>query len=60
LADFHFRVEKQFSSSRTTVCVMRLADPNTRRDELAQLAGGENDENAIAFADSLLKQAQVQ
>jgi len=40
--------------------VMRLADPNTRRDELAQLAGGDNDENAIAFADSLLKQAQVQ
>ncbi len=60
LADFHFRVEKQFSSSRTTVSVMRLADPNTRRDELAQLAGGDNDENAIAFADSLLKQAQVQ
>ena len=60
LADFHFRVEKQFSTSRTTVSVVRLCDPNTRRDELAQLAGGDNDENAIAFADSLLKQAQLQ
>ncbi|AFZ43920.1 DNA replication and repair protein RecN [Halothece sp. PCC 7418] len=59
LADFHFRVEKQFSTSRTTVSVMRLSDPDTRRDELAQLAGGDNDENAIAFADSLLKQAQL-
>jgi DNA repair protein RecN (Recombination protein N) len=57
LADFHFRVEKQFSSSRTTVSVVRLADADTRRDELAQLAGGDQDENAIAFADSLLKQA---
>lgn len=60
LADFHFRVEKQFSSSRTTVSVIRLNDADTRRNELAQLAGGDNDENAIAFADSLLKQAQTQ
>jgi len=57
LANFHFRVEKQFSSSRTTVSVMRLADSDTRRNELAQLAGGDNDETAIAFAESLLKQA---
>ena len=57
LADFHFRVEKQFSASRTTVSVVRLADADNRRDELAQLAGGDQDENAIAFADSLLKQA---
>lgn len=57
LADCHFRVEKQFSSSRTTVSVSRLADADTRRDELAQLAGGDKDENAIAFAESLLKQA---
>jgi len=60
LADVHFRVQKQFSSSRTTVSVMCLADPDTRRNELAQLAGGEHDENAIAFAESLLKQAHSQ
>ncbi len=60
LADAHFRVQKQFSSSRTTVSVMRLADSDTRRNELAQLAGGEHDENAIAFAESLLKQAHSQ
>ncbi|PSO49366.1 MAG: DNA repair protein RecN [Cyanobacteria bacterium SW_9_44_58] len=57
LADLHLRVEKQFSASRTVVAVIRLTDPKTRRDELAQLAGGDKDENAIAFADSLLKQA---
>ena len=60
LADIHFRVQKQFSSSRTTVSVMCLVDPDTRRNELAQLAGGEHDENAIAFAESLLKQAHSQ
>lgn len=60
LAAFHFRVEKQFSSSRTRVSVTRLADSDTRRNELAQLAGGDNEETAIAFADSLLKQAQMQ
>lgn len=59
LANTHFRVEKQFSSSRTVVSVIQLADINTRRDELAQLAGGEKDENAIAFAESLLKQAHT-
>ncbi|MFP4133827.1 MAG: DNA repair protein RecN [Halothece sp.] len=59
LADTHFRVEKQFSASRTVVSVIQLADINTRRDELAQLAGGEKDENAIAFAESLLKQAHT-
>jgi len=57
LADLHLRVEKQFSASRTVVAVIWLTDPKTRRDELAQLAGGDKDENAIAFADSLLKQA---
>jgi len=59
LADLHLRVEKQFSASRTVVSVIKLIDTETRRDELAQLAGGEKDENAIAFADSLLKQANV-
>ncbi|QDZ41169.1 DNA repair protein RecN [Euhalothece natronophila Z-M001] len=59
LAHTHFRVEKQFSHSRTMVSVIQLADINTRRDELAQLAGGEKDENAIAFAESLLKQAHI-
>ncbi len=58
MADSHFRVEKQFSSSRTVVSVLSLNDRETRREELAQLAGGYSNENAIAFADSLLQQAE--
>jgi DNA repair protein RecN (Recombination protein N) len=41
---------------RTIVRVMPL-DEQQRREELAQLAGGQSDQEAIAFADSLLLQA---
>jgi DNA repair protein RecN (Recombination protein N) len=41
---------------RTVVRVMPLSD-HQRREELAQLAGGKSDQDAIAFADSLLTQA---
>ncbi|MCU0569537.1 MAG: DNA repair protein RecN [Oculatellaceae cyanobacterium Prado106] len=43
-------------SVRTVVRVMPL-DESQRREELAQLAGGQSDQEAIAFADSLLLQA---
>jgi DNA repair protein RecN (Recombination protein N) len=41
---------------RTIVRVTPL-DQHQRRDELAQLAGGQSDQKTIAFADSLLAQA---
>jgi DNA repair protein RecN (Recombination protein N) len=41
---------------RTVVRVAQL-DERQRREELAQLAGGKSDSDAIAFADSLLAQA---
>jgi len=42
---------------RTVVRVTPL-DETMRRDELAQLAGGQTHQEALTFADSLLKQAQ--
>jgi len=42
---------------RTVVRVVPL-DEDMRRDELAQLAGGQTDQEALSFADSLLKQAK--
>jgi len=62
LADSHFRVEKQTtqpgagSEARTVVRVTSL-DQQQRREELAQLAGGHSAQEALAFVDSLLKQA---
>lgn len=41
---------------RTVVRVIEL-DETQRREELAQLAGGKSDQEAIAFAESLLSQA---
>lgn len=41
---------------RTVVRVIEL-DDRQRREELAQLAGGKSDQEAIAFAESLLSQA---
>ncbi len=41
---------------RTVVRVVLLT-PEQRREELAQLAGGQTDQEAIAFADALLAQA---
>jgi DNA repair protein RecN (Recombination protein N) len=71
MADHHFRVDKQLienaeaiastpDSVRTVIRVSRLSDRQTRREELAQLAGGKSAPDAIAFADSLLTQAASQ
>ncbi|BAZ39099.1 DNA repair protein RecN [Calothrix sp. NIES-4101] len=70
MADRHFRVSKQVlnqvkgkkenngnGEERTVVRVTALDNLNKRRDELAQLAGGKSAQDAIAFADSLLLQA---
>ncbi|HEY9631206.1 MAG TPA: DNA repair protein RecN [Coleofasciculaceae cyanobacterium] len=47
---------KNADDVRTVVRVISL-DEHQRREELAQLAGGKSDQDAIAFADSLLAQA---
>lgn len=64
MADRHFRVDKQTinqenaqSEVRTVVRVTSLDNITTRRDELAQLAGGKSANDAQAFAESLLLQA---
>ncbi|MEB3179529.1 MAG: DNA repair protein RecN [Nostocaceae cyanobacterium] len=70
MADRHFRVDKQIipqgngnstkeedSFLRTVVRVTTLDNLTTRREELAQLAGGKSASEAIAFAESLLVQA---
>jgi DNA repair protein RecN (Recombination protein N) len=63
MADRHFRVDKQVinkngnTEQRTVVRVTSLDNLKTRRDELAQLAGGKSANQAIAFAESLLVQA---
>ncbi|MEA5567406.1 DNA repair protein RecN [Anabaena sp. UHCC 0399] len=70
MADQHFRVNKQTitqgkgkkvdngnTEQRTVVRVTNLDDLTTRREELAQLAGGKSASDAIAFAESLLMQA---
>ncbi|MDZ8054005.1 MAG: DNA repair protein RecN [Aulosira sp. ZfuVER01] len=70
MADRHFRVDKEIinqpkgnkanngnSEQRTVVRVTALDNLTTRRDELAQLAGGKSATDAIAFAESLLLQA---
>ncbi|MBD2195214.1 MULTISPECIES: DNA repair protein RecN [Calothrix] len=70
MADRHFRVDKQIinqgkgnktnngsSEQRTVVRVTALDNLTTRREELAQLAGGKSATDAIAFAESLLLQA---
>jgi DNA repair protein RecN (Recombination protein N) len=60
MADNHLRVEKTLvndSEIRTVVRVQTLDNHHTRREELAQLTGGNNAQEAIAFADSILVQA---
>jgi len=42
---------------RTVVRVTQLQNHQTRRQELAQLAGGNSTQDAIAFAESLLARA---
>jgi DNA repair protein RecN (Recombination protein N) len=73
MADRHFRVEKQMieervsaedpdlaplSEIRTVVRVTTLENRQTRREELAQLAGGHSASAALAFAESLLVKAE--
>ena len=55
MADRHFRVDKHTTETgeRTIVRVTPL-DTEQRRQELAQLAGGKSDREAVAFAQSLL------
>ncbi|MBD2510247.1 DNA repair protein RecN [Nostoc muscorum FACHB-395] len=70
MADQHFRVDKQTinqgkgkkannenAEQRTVVRVTTLDNLTSRREELAQLAGGKSASDAIAFAESLLLQA---
>lgn len=66
LADHHFCVYKQMiaednstnlSEIRTVVRVTSLDNRQTRREELAQLTGGNSAAAAIAFAESLLDKA---
>jgi DNA repair protein RecN (Recombination protein N) len=50
-------LELKTQDVRTVVRVSLLDNHLTRREELAQLAGGQSAQEAIAFADSLLTQA---
>ena len=69
MADAHFQVKKTIinessetdtnsSGERTVVRVSSLTGSD-RKQELAQLAGGKTDGDAIAFAESLLTQAET-
>jgi len=72
MADGHFRVnkqtietnvlsqEKEDSALRTVIRVKSLEKYVHRRDELAELTGGHSAQDAIAFAESLLAQAEMQ
>jgi DNA repair protein RecN (Recombination protein N) len=58
MADRHFRVRKEIlDQNRTVVYVEVLMDQEARRQELAELAGGESAQEALSFAASLLHQA---
>lgn len=68
MADAHFQVQKQVvtqadkatngkkSAERTVVQVTSL-DDQQRRQELAEIAGGQTTQQALTFVDSLLQQA---
>jgi DNA repair protein RecN (Recombination protein N) len=73
MADRHFRVDKlmieerdpaegdipaDLAEIRTVVRVTTLDNRKTRREELAQLAGGQSAADALAFAESLLVKAE--
>ncbi|OKH18770.1 DNA repair protein RecN [[Limnothrix rosea] IAM M-220] len=67
MADAHFRVAKKVvkqkqngKEPRTIVTVDQLEQLQNRRDELAQLTGGNSADDAISFAESLLSQAEEQ
>jgi DNA repair protein RecN (Recombination protein N) len=70
MADRHFNVSKEVikeikgnkennghGEERTVIRVIMLDNLTTRRDELALLAGGKSASDAVAFAESLLAQA---
>jgi len=62
MADAHFQVAKEIlvgQEVRTVVRVKVLDNHSTRREELANLTGGEAAGEAMAFAESLLTQAQA-
>jgi DNA repair protein RecN (Recombination protein N) len=60
MADVHFHVRKEGvgkkAQERTVVKIERL-EPQRRREEIAELAGGHSAADSIAFADSLISQA---
>jgi DNA repair protein RecN (Recombination protein N) len=60
MADVHFQVWKEGSSKqgqeRTVVRIEQL-ESESRRQEIAQLAGGHTAEESIAFADALISKA---
>ncbi|MEM8603142.1 MAG: DNA repair protein RecN, partial [Cyanobacteria bacterium P01_H01_bin.121] len=58
MADQHFRVRKETpGKNRTIIDVQTLIEQEARREELAELAGGEFAQESLNFAESLLKQA---
>ncbi len=70
MADRHFRVAKEVIGSnhtdngnsiveRTIVRIEELHSQQQRRDEIAQIAGGQSAQEAISFATSLLSQAKT-
>jgi DNA repair protein RecN (Recombination protein N) len=70
MADRHFRVAKETISNentangnstteRTIVRIEELHSQQQRRDEIAQIAGGQSAKEAISFATSLLSQAKT-
>ena len=67
MADRHFRVEKETigrgngssEPERTIVRIEELHSQQQRRDEIAQIAGGQSAQEAISFATSLLSQAKT-
>jgi DNA repair protein RecN (Recombination protein N) len=67
MADRHFRVAKETigrdngnsQPERTIVRIEELHSQQQRRDEIAQIAGGQSAQEAISFATSLLSQAKT-
>ena len=67
MADKHFRVAKEIipvngssnDTERTIVRIEELLSQHQRRDEIAQIAGGQSAQEAISFATSLLSQAKT-
>ena len=70
MADRHFRVIKETigqdstdndnsQNERTIVRIEELHSQQQRRDEIAQIAGGQSAQEAISFATSLLSQAKT-